>query len=91
MSYQEVLDRCLTALDQGATIEECIRQYPDYRAELEHALRLVQELRRAPKPQMSAHTFAETRAAMRARALLQQQTHAHRGAPGLPSAALPGE
>ena len=91
MSYQEVLDRCLTALEQGATIEECVRQYPDYRVELEHDLRLVQEVRRAPKPQMSAQTFAETRAALRARALLQQQTRAHRGAPGLPSAALHGQ
>jgi hypothetical protein len=91
MSYQEVLDRCLAALERGATIEECVLQYPDFAPQLEQTLRLAQEMRQAAKPRMSSAGFENARAAMRARAQLQSESGRARAEAALPSEALYGQ
>ena len=49
-----VLDSCLRDLEQGADMEECLRRYPEWRAELEPALRAALRLWNAPRVEPSA-------------------------------------
>ncbi|RMF30340.1 MAG: hypothetical protein D6759_12125, partial [Chloroflexi bacterium] len=48
LRFEEVLDRCIVALqEQGKTVEDCLTRYPDWRDELEPLLRLTLRLRAA--------------------------------------------
>jgi len=45
---EHLLARCLTVIEEGQTIEECLARYPDRRDELEPLLRAAQVARAAP-------------------------------------------
>lgn len=52
--FADILETCLIRIEAGASIEECLSEYPGYRAELESALQAAVWVRTQPKPQMSA-------------------------------------
>ena len=64
MSFDEILAICLEKIERGDSIESCLQQYPDERAELAPLLRLASVLTNSPAPQMSAHAFASGRMRM---------------------------
>ena len=64
MSFDEILAICIEKIERGDSVESCLQQYPDERAELEPLLRLASALSSAPAPQMSAHAFASGRMRM---------------------------
>lgn len=76
MPAAEVLARCIAAIEQGATVEECLARYPAVAKELEPHLRIVAQLRQSPPPQMSLAAFARGRAAVAAQARYQQRLQA---------------
>lgn len=76
MPGPEVLARCIAAIEQGATIEECLALYPANTKELEPYLRIVAQLRQNPPQQMSLAAFARGRAAVAAQARYQQRLQA---------------
>jgi hypothetical protein len=76
MPAAEVLARCIAAIEQGATVEECLARYPSDAKALEPHLRIVARLRQLPPPQMSLAAFARGRAAVAAQARYQQRLQA---------------
>lgn len=68
MTFDDILARCIGALEQGATIEQCVRQYPAHATALEPLLRLAMDLTVESKTQMSPLAFARGRAAVATRA-----------------------
>lgn len=97
MQFDDILAGCIEAIEQGATVEECLRRNPTHAASLEPLLRTVVSLTRESKTQMSSQAFARGRAVMAARARqhgMQQKAAArHRrplaaSAPQLPPSQL---
>lgn len=66
--WAAVLDECLAALGQGATLEDCLARYPNYATELRLYLPLAQRLTQTPhhQPRASAQTAAWQRFQARA-------------------------
>ena len=66
--WAAVLDECLAALGQGATLEDCLARYPNYAAELRLYLPLAQRLTQTPhqQPRASAQAAAWQRFQARA-------------------------
>ncbi|MEM8535341.1 MAG: hypothetical protein AAGF95_31190 [Chloroflexota bacterium] len=56
--FADILETCLIRIEAGASIEECLSEYPGYRAELESALQAAVWVRTQPTPQMSAASRA---------------------------------
>ncbi|NUM76588.1 hypothetical protein HUU40_19665, partial [candidate division KSB1 bacterium] len=46
-----ILDRCLEEMAAGKSLEACLREYPQFRTQLEPLLRLAQDLGKLPQPQ----------------------------------------
>src|SRR3990170_3132589 len=62
--FDEVLERCLSLLDRGATVEECVAPYPQYADELRAQLGVAQTLI-AARPQMQPDPSAQGRGGAR--------------------------
>lgn len=73
MTFDEILARSIAALERGVAIDAILTQYPEHAERLEPLLQTAADLKRAPKIGMSHAGFDKARAAMRARAQLQQQ------------------
>src|SRR5438128_1822874 len=66
-NYDEILDRCLRAIERNqATIESCVKRFPEYR-ELGDLLRMALAVRGLPRPMMPSAFTIRT----------QQQLQAH--------------
>src|SRR5439155_26931297 len=63
----EILDTCLVRLEAGASVDECLSEHPQQRAELEAPLLIAATLTKLPRPAMPA----ATRAALESRMLAQ--------------------
>ena len=76
--YADQLDECLTRLEAGATVEECLAAFPQDRAALEGPLRSAARLREQPWPAMpdTARAAIETRVTGRLAALRSGQAPA---------------
>jgi hypothetical protein len=57
---EEVFARLLEELEQGKSIQDCLRRYPDLADELEPMLRLALEIERLPEPQPDVQHVRET-------------------------------
>jgi hypothetical protein len=64
MNLDELLEECLSKIEQGASVAECIARYPDYAAELEPLLRLATMLSEATPRPMSDEAFVSGRRAL---------------------------
>ncbi len=76
MTFEDILARCLDALEQGETIENCVDRYPQHATELISLLNLAIAVRSTPQPRLSANGFARGQAVVMAQARLQQAHHA---------------
>lgn len=76
MQFEEILARCLEALDRGETIDQCLARYPAQGSELEPLLRLAVAVRSAPRPRLSTDAYTKGRAALHAQAHYQQSLQA---------------
>jgi len=77
MNFNDILARCIDAIEQGATIGECLHRYPAQAAALEPLLIMVVRLSRASKTQMSSQAFDRGRAALAARTHQQRVEPRH--------------
>lgn len=86
MSFVEVLARCLAAVEQGQTVEECLARFPVHAEQLAPLLRTAVDLRSTPPARLSAGAFARGRAAVAAQARYHQKLQAsfHRPLPAVP-------
>jgi len=50
---EEILDQCTDAILSGATVEEALSAYPEWKAELEPLLEMAAELSSLPEPQLN--------------------------------------
>jgi hypothetical protein len=57
-ALSNILDQCLVRLADGATVEQCLADYPGRQAELEPTLQMAMRLRALPRPAMPASTRA---------------------------------
>jgi hypothetical protein len=90
MQLEEILARCLEALERGETIDQCLARYPEHGSDLEPLLRLAVTVRSAPRPRLSTDAYTRGRAALKAQASYQQSLQApfqHKplGQPPLPT------
>src|SRR5690242_10515037 len=74
-NYDEILDRCLRAIERNqATIESCVKRFPEYQ-ELGDLLRMALAVRGLPRPTMPAafttRTQQQLQAQLRARVRAQ--------------------
>jgi len=76
MQFEEILARCLEALERGETIDQCLARYPEHGSELEPLLRLAVAVRSAPRPRLSTDAYTKGRAALKAQASYQQSLQA---------------
>src|SRR4030042_474574 len=64
-----VLNECLERLDKGESIEQCLRSYPEYEAELKPLLRTAQAFKKLstiePRPEFKARARYQFRAALK--------------------------
>lgn len=63
--YADILQDCLTRLDAGASIEECLSAFPQHRAALEGPLRTAVRLRHQGWPAMPVTTQAAVQSRLR--------------------------
>src|SRR5205823_5023257 len=64
----EILDMCLVRLEAGASVDACLSEHPQQRAELEAPLLIAATLTKLPRPAMPAATRAALESQMLARA-----------------------
>lgn len=57
---EDILDLCLKELADGKSLEECLREYPQFRTQLEPLLRLAQGLGKLPPPQPRSQALLST-------------------------------
>src|SRR3954453_15258327 len=76
MAFEEILARCLDALEQGETIEHCLARYPEYATNLAPILQLATVIRSTPQPRLSPGAYTSGRAAVIAQAHAQQSGRA---------------
>lgn len=50
LKIEELLDRLLAEIDKGKSIEDCLKDYPEFSRELEPLLRLAIKIKGLPKP-----------------------------------------
>ena len=73
---QHALDDCLIRLDQGESLEECLRHYPRQAEELEPLLRLSVAMRGAYEPgEPASEWLSQTRGAFLGRAVRLSKSH----------------
>jgi hypothetical protein len=63
--FDAVLGECLDALFAGATVEYCLRRYPEYAGELEPLLHTAAELQQTPPLTLSEAGFERGRQRVR--------------------------
>jgi len=80
MIFDDILAGCIEALEQGATVDECLAHYPAQAAALEPLLRVVVALRSEAQTRMSSQAFTRGRSALRQRVrqAVQQRLPLHR-------------
>jgi hypothetical protein len=59
-TLEKILDECLTRLQKGQTIEDCLNAYPEYKKELKDLLQLALSLKSAPHPEPSQEAISLT-------------------------------
>ncbi|MEZ4870448.1 MAG: hypothetical protein R3C14_54470 [Caldilineaceae bacterium] len=74
MKFEQTLATCLEALAQGATLEECLAQFPAQAEALRPLLELAITLRAHAKPQLTSTAFARGRRELAERARQAQAT-----------------
>ncbi len=57
---EEVLDQLLKEIKKGRSIEDCLKEYPEYIDELGPLLRLAKNIEELPKPKPNAETVEAT-------------------------------
>lgn len=85
MTFDDILADCIEALEQGATIEECLTRYPAHATALEPLLRLVFSLSHESQTRLSSPAFQRGRQLLLAQAKQRQAHHRHPGYPPAPS------
>jgi len=55
--FNKALDQCLTLLDEGSTLDECLTRYPEHAAELRSLLEVNLKIRRVPPPVSTSTAF----------------------------------
>lgn len=80
----DILEQCLTRIGAGASVEDCLADYPQQRSALEAPLMSAAAIARLPRPPMPASTRALLEARMLAQAA--QRRAAQPSAPPKPSA-----
>lgn len=80
--FEDILDKCLERVLRGESIQDCLSDYPEHRAQLEPLLRLAVATRRTssalePRPEFKDRTRYE----VRSRATLLAGKAVHRGVP----------
>ncbi len=58
LKIEEVLDKLLTKIEQGRSVEDCLREYPEFSQELEPILRLSVKIKGLPKPEPSPEVMS---------------------------------
>ena len=64
MNFDEILDKCIEAIEKGESVDTCLALYPAYAPELEPLLSMVGSLRSLPVPEMSLAGFESGRLAI---------------------------
>ncbi len=62
--FDRVLDSCLTMLQQGATVEDCLKKYPNWEQDLRPILELSSQVIDMPKPRATSAAVNSNRAKM---------------------------
>lgn len=86
MTFDDILADCIEALEQGATIRECLTRYPAHATALEPLLYLVVSLSRESQTRLSPQAFLRGRQHL---AVQAQQRRAHHRQPGYRPPASP--
>lgn len=82
MTFDDILADCIEALEQGATLQECLTRYPAHATALEPYLHLVVSLSAESQTRLSAPAFQRGRQLLSAQA---QQRRAHHRQPVYPA------
>lgn len=87
LSLDDILERCLTAIEtQGWTVDECLRHYPEYQAELKAYLQTAEQFRRMREIAPSLEFRQQAVARLHNRLKLAQRSQPHpQKAPHRPS------
>lgn len=75
MTFDDILADCIEALEQGATIRECLTRYPAHATALEPLLRLVVSLSQESQTRLSSPAFQRGRQRISAQAQQRQAQH----------------
>lgn len=75
MTFDDILADCIAALEQGATIHECVARYPAHATALEPLLRLVASLSHESQTRLSSPAFQRGRQMLLAQAQQRQAQH----------------
>ena len=75
MTFDDILADCIEALEQGATIRECLTRYPAHATALEPLLRLVVSLSQESQTRLSSSAFQRGRQMLSAQAQQRQPQH----------------
>lgn len=54
-----ILDDCLAQMAKGATVEECLRMYPEHAGELRSLLLFAADIKKVPAPESPSNALAE--------------------------------
>ncbi len=65
-AFETALENCIEAVHRGASVDECLKEYPEHAPRLAPLLMVAQELYAAPRASMSSAGFATQRDRMRA-------------------------
>src|SRR3712207_2286457 len=87
--YADILQVCLTRIEAGASVEECLAAYPAERAVLEGPLRAAVRLRQHPWPDMPSPTRAAIQSRLRSQVAAYRTGTVPVAPPAAPSPALP--
>ena len=81
-TIEDILAQCLTDLEQGSSVEDCLARYPKHRDELEPLLRVAQQVRSAPDVGPSPAFRQTARARIVRRIRDRESTGQHQRVPG---------
>ncbi|MFH1526506.1 MAG: hypothetical protein ABIG69_07610, partial [Bacteroidota bacterium] len=55
-----LLDICISEMQKGKSIEECLAEYPQYASQLKPLLQLVKQIEALPQPAPSPEAISST-------------------------------
>lgn len=68
---EEILDRLIAEINKGKSVEDCLREYREYAAELRPLLELFEQIRGLPMPEPDSRRVASTQ--RKARTLIEEK------------------